>query len=341
MRHFPISRCVLLLIIFTLPALAQWQPQQSHTTESLRGVSVVSAREAWASGTRGTYLRTQDGGESWVVAQVPGAQALDFRDVEAFGSTAYLLAAGPGEQARIYKTKDGGIHWELQFTNPEPKGFLDCMAFWDEQHGIAVGDPVDGRFQIIVTSNGGRSWEPLAQPPAARQGEALFAASGTCLSTQGTKQVWFATGGAAARVFRSHDRGRSWEAAETPIVHGRPSSGIFSIAFRDLRHGVIAGGDYQQPEQGGASLALTQDGGKTWKPAAVTPQKYFSAIAYVSANGALAVVGSSAAGFSEDDLKSWKSFMPAGLNALSARPSLGVAWAVGPKGAIAKAKFGH
>ena len=332
----------LALVFLALPALAQWQPQPSHTQESLRGVSVVDRNMVWASGTHGTYLLTEDGGATWVAAQVPGAEALDFRDVESFGATAYLLAAGPGEQSRIYKTSDRGAHWELQFTNHDPKGFLDGMAFWDQQHGIAIGDPVDGRFQVIATADGGRHWKPLPHLPTARDGEALFAASGTCIATQGMNNVWFATGGAAARVFRSSDRGRSWEEAETPIAHGSASSGIFSIAFRDARHGAIAGGDYKNPEQGGANLATTDDGGKTWKLATVTPMKYFSAVAFVTERGGLAVVGSAASAFSEDALKSWKSLEPAGFNAIGSRPSLGVAWAVGPKGAIAKGDFdGH
>src|ERR1700674_3253194 len=97
--------------------------EKSNTTENLRGVSVVSSAIAWASGTRGTYLRTTDGGASWSAAQVPGAQALDFRDVEAFSaSEAYLLSAGPGELSRIYKTTDGGRNWILQFANPDTKG---------------------------------------------------------------------------------------------------------------------------------------------------------------------------------------------------------------------------
>nr|MBA3916599.1 glycosyl hydrolase [Terriglobales bacterium] len=98
----------------------------SGTTENLRGVSAASPLVVWASGTHGTYLRTTDSGNTWTVRQVPGAEALDFRDVEAFGSNlAYLLSAGPGDQSRIYKTRDGGRTWVLQFTNREPTGFLD------------------------------------------------------------------------------------------------------------------------------------------------------------------------------------------------------------------------
>ena len=179
----------------------------------------------------------------------------------------HLLAAGPGEQSRIYKTSDGGKHWALQFTNHEPKGFLDCMAFWDQQRGIVVGDPVNGKFQLLTTEDGGQHWNYINPEslPLANDGEGAFAASGTCITTQGESNVWFVTGGSAARVFRSTDSGKTWALNETPIMHGPASAGIFSIAFRDAKHGVIAGGDYKEPEKGGANLAGTDDGGKIWK----------------------------------------------------------------------------
>ncbi len=136
--------------------------QNSPTTENLRGVSALSNRVAWASGSHGTYLRTLDGGKTWRVAQVPGAETLDFRDVEAFSADiAYLLSAGPGEQSRIYSTRDGGKKWVLQFTNPDSKGFYDCMAFWNSDQGIALGDPVNGKFELIVTEDGGKNWKPI------------------------------------------------------------------------------------------------------------------------------------------------------------------------------------
>ena len=268
--------------------------QVSHTTESLRGVSAVSREVAWASGTHGTYLRTTDGGVTWTPAQVPDAGALDFRAVAAFSADeAFLMSAGPGEQSRIYHTGDGGKNWQLQFTNSNPKGFFDSMVFWDARHGVVVGDPVADesgtlKFEVLMTDDG-QNWRviPPARLPAAMEGEGAFAASNTCLAVlsggwgqSNDQNIWFATGGKTSRVFHSADHGVSWEVFETPMVHGADSAGIFSIAFRDAMHGVIAGGDYKRPKDDGPSLAFTEDGGKTWRLSNLHPLAYFSAVAY-------------------------------------------------------------
>jgi TonB family protein len=311
--------------------------QKSNTQENLRGVSAVSPSIVWASGTHGTYLRTTDGGTTWQVGDVQGAEALDFRDVEAFsGDDAYLLAAGPGEQSRIYKTKNAGKDWTLQFTNKDPRGFFDCMAFWDRDHGIAVGDPVDGKFQLIKTDDGGKKWKaiPPEKLPPAREGEGAFAASGTCIAVQGKRDVWFATGGKVARVFRSHDAGKSWEVAETPIVSGEPSAGIFSIAFRSESEGWIAGGDYKKPDAGGANLAFTSDGGATWKAAPLTGRNsfYFSAVASTS-DGSIVLVGTAGILKSQRGRALWESDRSSGFNAVAVNKQS--TFAVGAGGQIA------
>ena len=278
--RLPVWMCVLLAGL----CFAQtYTFQQSHTLENLRGVSAVSAVIVWASGTHGTYLRTLDGGKTWVASQVPGAEGLDFRDVEAFSADeAYLLAAGPGEQSRIYKTSDGGRAWTLQFTNAEPRGFYDCMAFWDHTHGIAIGDSVEGKFELITTDDGVH-WNSLTPKtlPAAIDGEGAFAASGTCITVQGQSNVWFATGVKVARVFRSNDRGKTWAVTNTPITQGSDSSGVFSIFMADDKRGVIAGGDYKHPEQEGPNLAYTEDGGANWKLSPIPHQAFFSAVGYL------------------------------------------------------------
>jgi len=168
-------------------------------------------------------------------------------------------------------------------------GFFDAIAFRDAKHGIVLGDPIADesgklKFEVLETEDG-QNWRQLASAamPEALQGEGAFAASNSSLvilRDPGDRNLWFATGGKVARVFHSPDRGQNWQVFDTPILHSEDSTGIFSIAFRDALHGVIAGGDYKKPKKDGPNLAFTEDGGKTWKIASITPQAYFSAVAY-------------------------------------------------------------
>jgi photosystem II stability/assembly factor-like uncharacterized protein len=324
---------VAMVSLHGIAAFAQWQSQTADTKADLRGLCAVSPRCAWVSGTKGTYARTTDGGTTWSVGTVPGAETLDFRDVEAFGNTiACLLSAGPGDASRIYKTVDGGKTWALQWRSADPAAFFDAMAFWDEKHGIALGDPVNGRFQLIVTSDGA-TWKtptPKDLPPALA-GEGAFAASGTCLVTHGKHDVWFATGGAkSARVFHSADRGQTWEVSETPIVAGAESAGIFSLAFRDARHGIIVGGDYRKPSELATTAATTADGGKTWS---LVQQKlpFHSAVSW--AKDRWIAVGTAGSHVSVDDGKTWKQLDREQFNGVGFTID-GQGWAVGPKGRI-------
>src|SRR5205807_2390109 len=121
-----------------------WIPQTSNTTASLRGVSAVNDRVVWASGSGGTWLRTIDGGATWQAAKIPGADTLDFRGIRAFDErNVWVMSSGPGDKSRIYRTTDSGEHWTLQFTNPDPKGFFDSIAFWAPSQAIVVGDALE------------------------------------------------------------------------------------------------------------------------------------------------------------------------------------------------------
>lgn len=326
------------LLLKELVGPSPWVPQAIGTDAKFRGLCAVSPQIAWVSGSNGTFGRTTDGGRTWSVGTVPGAGELDFRDIEAFGeSTAYLLSAGPGDQSRIYKTTDGGQTWTLQFKNsdPDPASFFDAIAFWDDHNGIALGDPVQGRFQLIFTDDGGANWKPLPAdglPPALPK-EGAFAASGTCLVTHGTSDVWFATGGlSAARIFHSSDRGRTWTVHDTPIVAGTESAGIFSIAFRDRDHGMIVGGDYKKDNETIATAAVTADGGKTWT---LTGQSlpYRSGVAW--AKDRWVAVGPSGSDVSWDQGATWKRLDRENYNSV-AFVSTGDGWAVGPGGRIVK-----
>jgi photosystem II stability/assembly factor-like uncharacterized protein len=332
----------ILLVSLCVIAEPQWTAQESGTTARLRGVSAVSRSVVWASGNGGTYARTTDGGATWQSAVVPGSAQLDFRDVHGVdANTAYLLSIGPGEQSKIYKTVNGGRAWELQFTNHSPKAFFDAFAFWDARTAIAVSDPVDGRFIIVRTTDGGVKWIETFNGnfPAAIEGEGAFAASGTCIAVQGKTNVWFGTGGAAvARVFRSTDGGETWKAASTPVTAGNSSSGIFSIAFKDARNGVIVGGDYKKEGEASNNVATTTDGGATWVLAkGPRPSGFRSAVAYVQGTRGpmLVAAGPSGSDYSTDNGASWTSLASKGFHAVSFART-GDGWAVGEGGRIAK-----
>jgi photosystem II stability/assembly factor-like uncharacterized protein len=335
------------LLLFCAPGiLAQWVAQESGTRMRLRGVSAVSRRVAWASGAAGTFARTTDGGRTWRAGQVPGAAELDFRDVDAFDAdTAYLLAIGEGEHSRIYRTDDGGKTWNLQFQNRRAAAFYDCMAFWDRARGIAISDPVDGRFLVIKTVDGGRTWneiEASGMPPALA-GEGGFAASGTCVAVSGAGEAWFGTGGpAGARVFHSADGGRTWNAAPAPLASGK-AAGIFSLAFWGAGAGAAVGGDYTKEGAREGNAALTFDGGRTWRAVAGAdrPGGYRSCVARVpvTRGPVLVAVGPSGSDFSADGGRTWKTLGAEGFHAVGVAPRGEVAWAVGEGGRVARLDF--
>lgn len=327
------------------PLGAQWAPQSSGTDAEFRGLSVVSPRVAWASGTRGRVARTTDGGATWRTDSVPGASALDLRAIHALDAdVAWVMSAGPAEegQARIFKTTDGGAHWTLQYSTAQRGVFLDAIAFWDSRHGIAMSDPVDGRLFLLTTGDGGATWTrvPPERLPPVLPGEAAFAASGSCLAVQGSGNVWIGTGGAdRARVFRSTDRGRTWTVADTPVHAGAPSAGIFSVAFRDARHGVAAGGDYRTPRERTDNVAITADGGRTWTLApGPLPAGYMSAVSYVpgAARPTLVAVGLAGTALSTDDGRSWRMVDTAAYNSVRFVGPRGAGVAAGPGGRVAR-----
>ena len=349
----------LFLLLMTATCIGQmrpvrWQPIPVPTTAGLRGLSAVDDNTVWASGTNGTVIRTTDSGKTWSILQVPQAEKLDFRGIHAFdASNAVIMSSGPAEQgqARVYRTTDAGKSWTLVLEEETVGAFFDTVRFWDAQHGILVGDPVDGHFMLYTTKDGGLTWQrvPPAKLPAALEKEGAFAASNSCLTVHGDANVWFATGGAAiARVFRSTDRGETWQVAEAPLHPAKASTGIFSLAFRDAQHGVAVGGDYAHPTNSPAPNTLTTvDGGKTWQPAEPSdpPGLFFSGVAdmpfddnspssepmfreirwAVGSNGMNSMTWAGKWSMKSDD----------NFNAIAfSSPKAG--WAVGPKGAVAR-----
>lgn len=338
-------KVLLSIVAILLVPSPHWTIQTSGVTARLRGLSAVSDRVAWASGSGSTVLRTADGGATWARLTVTTDQ-LDFRDIDAIDAqTAYVLSIGNGVASRIYKTTDAGASWTLQFKNEDPRAFFDAMSFWDSDHGMVIGDSIDGQFCIMTTGDGGHLWKrvPANVLPPALENEGAFAASGTNIAVFGGSYAWIGTGAAAkARVLRTSDRGRTWKIAETPLVSG-PSAGIFSVAFRDAWHGVIVGGDYQKEQEAVDNLAVTSDGGETWR--LVNGLSGFrSVVAYVPGvkTPALVAVGPSGSDYSDDDGSKWIRIAGPGFDTMSfarLNRSKAVGWAAGMQGGVGRLTF--
>lgn len=322
------------------PAQITRTEQTSGTTALLIAVSPVDDRVAWVSGSAGTWLRTTDGGTTWQSGRVAGADSLQFRDVQAVdANTAYVLSIGNGNQSRIYKTVDAGAHWTLQFTNSDPKGFYDCMSFWDADRGVAIGDAIGSEIAMLTTSNGGATWMrvPPASLPAAQPNEGSFAASGTCVVTRPRGHAWIvASNPDHGRVLHTSDFGRSWSVDTLPLTT-RAGSGPQSIGFRDDRNGIALGGG-NAAQAGDVLAAFTSDGGRTWSARARPPLKtgvWGGVYVPGAARPTIVAVGPAGAVWSRDDGVTWATIDT--LNYWSvgfASPRAG--WAVGTRGRITK-----
>ncbi len=319
-----------------------WEIEVSETTAGLRGVDAAGGGVVWASGAGGTVVRSEDSGYEWQQCSVPPeAGKLDFRGVWAWDAqTALVLSSGPGGQSRLYRTTDGCSTWKLVLANPDAAGakypgFWDGILFLDKQHGLIYGDPVAARthsvgeaslvLPIQQTHDGGQTWAD-AKPLKALPGESCFAASNSAMTAAGG---WIWLGTSKARVLRSRDS-MAWQSSQTPLASGNDSSGVFSLAFRDQRHGIAVGGDYRQPQNASGTAVYTSDGGEHWRAAGKPPHGFRSAVAWDAKSHAWITVGTNGSDISYDDGETWQWLDSGNWNALS------LPWAVGPNGQIGK-----
>jgi photosystem II stability/assembly factor-like uncharacterized protein len=333
--------CVLvgLLLLSSHVTLAQFAIQDAHATADLRGVHAVNDSVAWVSGTGGTVLRTQDGGAHWEKCAVPpDAEKLDFRGVWAWDAQhAEVMSAGPGELSRLFTTIDGCQHWAELMRNTEKDGFWDSFAYatsgsGEKKFGVLIGDPVNGRFDTMT--NSAVAWSVDKDSCSARPDEAAFAASNSSAFVFRNRRYIIVTGGKggprALLSLTSTDRSKGCAAMDLPLAKGEPSSGAFSVYFRDHQHGVVVGGDYKQPNESAGTAAWTSDGGKHWTAASKSPHGYRSAVTWDPQAKSWIAVGTNGADISIDDGKTWRSLDNENWNAVS------LPFAVGPKGRIGK-----
>lgn len=241
-----------------------WKNYTVPITSSFRAVSVVNDKVAWVSGTKGWLGRTRDGGKSWSFRQIAGYETYDFRSLYAFDSLR-VIAANAGTPAMILLTIDGGRNWKKVYQNDAPEAFLDGLDFWNDENGLAYGDPIGGRMLLVSTHDGGTTWQelPEASRPELKKGEASFAASGTGLRCYDKKKAVITTGGLVSRYWTSPDNGLTWSVADWPILQNVESGGAYSAIFWGKK-GVVVGGDYKAETKTGNHVYLTTDRAKTW-----------------------------------------------------------------------------
>jgi len=338
---------ILILLTATLTSQAQWDIEESHTTASLRGIHNVGGGVAWASGTHGTVLRTEDGGYLWQTCTIPpGAENLDFRGIQAFDeNTAIVMSSGPGDQSRLYKTTDGCQTWRLLFTNPDKEGFWDAVKFLSDYAGYVVGDPVDGSIVLLRTEDGGATWKRIAEKNLqVQQGEALFAASNSVLAVYGYYNFLLATGGTKPEIIHLFTNAPGdpdkYAIKETRYPLSFPSgqsAGAFSLAFAGSA--VVVGGDYQDPKLSAAAIF------KFWEPKArftqstTPPHGYRSSVAYDPTQKLWITVGPNGTDISRDDGRNWQPLKPSGYDPVDADKNwnaLSLPFVVGPNGRIGK-----
>ena len=316
-------------------------PQTSGTEALLQAVSPVDDRLVWVSGHEATWAVTVNGGDSWAASVMEGEETLQFRDVEAFdASTAYLMSAGTGDLSRIYRTDDGGETWSLQYMADHPAAFLDCMAFWDRDHGLVFGDEIEGVIFLLRTDDGGATWSrvPADALPAAQEGEGGFAASGTCLVAGADGEAWISAGNSEhPRMLTTSDWGHSWSAVDMPLVGGA-GAGPTTIQMAADGRGITLGGVIGNDTAWTDNVAVTSDFGTTWSLAGrpvMSGPAYGSALVVDGQQSAVVAVGPQGMNWSKDLGATWQPADTLTYWAVAfAGPGAG--WAVGPQGRIVR-----
>jgi photosystem II stability/assembly factor-like uncharacterized protein len=318
----------------------QFEELQTNVDVSLRGLFVVNEDVVWASGSEGTVLVSENGGETWKIIQIPGEAKNDFRSIYAWNRHKAIVfgIAGPDFS---YLTEDGGKTWQVVFRDSTEGLFFNSLKFADKNIGLAVSDPVNGKPFVVKTTNGGKNWKTIENIPDSKEGEANFAASNTCIEFFPSGKAWIATGGKTARIFYSEDFGENWEVAETPMIQGGASSGIFSVCFKNEMEGVIVGGTYDKPKLNRNIAAFTTDGGKSWLPAEMMPKEYRSCVQIVRGKmkSFFFAIGKTGCDFSFDNGKSWNFAVATNYYTFRTIPGKSSGFAAGSDGRIARIDF--
>lgn len=303
--------------LFLMSCQQEYQPRKIEKitikefkidSSSIRALQILDTKTLYYAGSNGDIGFTEDNGETWQTVAIKYQDSIipHFRSLGFNGADYFALSIG--NPALLYKISEEEV--TLQYAEEDEKVFYDALTFFEDNvHGIAVGDPTENCAFIILTDDGGETWNkiPCENLPEIAKDEAFFAASNTNIKTFGST-VWIASGGAKARILKSTNYGKSWEIFETPIIQGNGPQGIYSIDFADANNGVIIGGDYSKPLKNKANKAITSDGGKNWTLVSDNQNpNYKSCVQYVPNTFGKEVfaVGKTGVSFSNDGGNTW------------------------------------
>ncbi|MDP9046553.1 MAG: YCF48-related protein [Bacteroidota bacterium] len=252
-------------------------PLQQGQPTSIRGLSVVNDNVAWVSGSKGHIGLTRDGGKTWSWQQVKGFEKSDFRDIEAFSDKEAIIMSS-GTPALILKTVDGGASWQVKYRNNDTPVFLDALDFFARSEGWILGDPINGKFLLLLTSDGGNNWTKYTKStPISAPGEAAFAASGTCLLASGHSLV-IVSGGTTSNLITANYYHKQWRTTLLPLKKGKSSQGAFSVATNGRKRLVVVGGDYEHDKQQDSTACYSTDWGSTWNISQTSPAGFQSCV---------------------------------------------------------------
>ena len=290
-------------LVSMLSQAQTWVPQGTKFPANfgVDEIDIVDANTVWifaydGSGA-GTYpkivSRTTNGGTTWTASNItgPGANTL-VSDLSAIdGNTAWVVTApaSAGTNAnRIWKTTNGGTSWGQQTVGYTSGSFANHIYFWDANNGWTSGDPLNGKFEMFKTSNGGTTWTAVPGAPVPENGDEFTYVG---LKEVVGDHIWVGT--SIGRILHSTDRGNTWSGNYTPVldfggVITCGSSG--SMAFKDANNGLLitVDGAGQQgatctstPANAFATLYTTSDGGANWDPVTPNGTWFFGDIKYV------------------------------------------------------------
>tara|TARA_R100001015_G_C4621070_1_gene178187 strand:+ start:936 stop:1991 length:1056 start_codon:yes stop_codon:yes gene_type:complete len=308
----------------------------SPSDASIRGIWVLDSNCIWLSGAKGTVLRSLNSGESWQLLPPPDQDSLDFRDIHAFSKESALIVSA-GYPARVYLTKDAGENWELVYENLDSSAFMNSVHFKDSKNGLIVGDKLNDYHFLLMTADGGRSWDRVDSTKIAKplKIEHAFAASGSCITVNEAGNYVVAFGGEKSRVLRQAND--QWIATELAIDDSSASSGVYSIASGAGKL-MTAGGDYTKEDEAWHAF-YSEDGGETWQSTASKYRGYRSVVAYSPLMELWLAAGSNGVDLFYPEHRIWSKVSDKSINTLQFDQYTPRAWAAGPDGSIYRINF--